>query len=213
MKSFLKIAAVALLASVSATAANASTNFVGSYSTTSNQTDPGLVVNAGQNISVLDFTLNEGGSKFYNNLFSVYTNEGAINNDDYAVDAFQVTFNFTQPLPGFGGDATGGTSGFTTGVFGSVQGGKLVWDNGGVFNLYYGSGNSGILTVKLTDVVFNRGFLWGTSPGQKSGGNVDATFTLTQSAVPEPATWAMMITGFGLVGAAMRRRQRAVVTA
>ena len=30
-----------------------------------------------------------------------------------------------------------------------------------------------------------------------------------QSAVPEPATWAMMITGFGLVGSAMRRRSRA----
>jgi len=28
------------------------------------------------------------------------------------------------------------------------------------------------------------------------------------SAVPEPATWAMMIVGFGAVGAAMRRRQK-----
>ena len=28
-------------------------------------------------------------------------------------------------------------------------------------------------------------------------------------AVPEPATWAMMIGGFGLVGAAMRRRAAA----
>lgn len=28
--------------------------------------------------------------------------------------------------------------------------------------------------------------------------------------VPEPATWAMMIAGFGLVGAAMRRRQTAI---
>jgi hypothetical protein len=25
--------------------------------------------------------------------------------------------------------------------------------------------------------------------------------------VPEPATWAMMITGFGLIGAAMRRKR------
>ncbi|MBA2921226.1 PEPxxWA-CTERM sorting domain-containing protein [Sphingomonas sp. MAH-20] len=30
--------------------------------------------------------------------------------------------------------------------------------------------------------------------------------------VPEPATWAMMIAGFGLVGAALRRRQRAQVS-
>lgn len=31
--------------------------------------------------------------------------------------------------------------------------------------------------------------------------------------VPEPATWALMITGFGLVGASMRRRVRNRVTA
>ena len=30
--------------------------------------------------------------------------------------------------------------------------------------------------------------------------------------VPEPAAWAMMLAGFGLVGAAMRRRQTAQVT-
>ncbi|MFN7174747.1 MAG: PEPxxWA-CTERM sorting domain-containing protein [Thermaurantiacus tibetensis] len=32
-------------------------------------------------------------------------------------------------------------------------------------------------------------------------------------AVPEPATWAMLIAGFGLVGAAARRRRQAVVAA
>jgi hypothetical protein len=31
-------------------------------------------------------------------------------------------------------------------------------------------------------------------------------------AVPEPATWAMMLGGFGLLGSAARRRSRAVVT-
>ena len=37
----------------------------------------------------------------------------------------------------------------------------------------------------------------------------DATFsvTITESAVPEPATWAMLIIGFGAVGFAARRRQ------
>lgn len=33
------------------------------------------------------------------------------------------------------------------------------------------------------------------------------------SAVPEPATWAMMIAGFGLVGSALRRRKTAVAFA
>ena len=42
------------------------------------------------------------------------------------------------------------------------------------------------------------------------GGYID---NITLNAVPEPATWAMMITGFGLVGGAMRRRNvRTAVT-
>lgn len=35
-------------------------------------------------------------------------------------------------------------------------------------------------------------------------------FYVTSGAVPEPATWAMMIGGFALVGASMRRRSTAV---
>jgi hypothetical protein len=31
-----------------------------------------------------------------------------------------------------------------------------------------------------------------------------------QIAVPEPASWAMMIAGFGLVGASMRRRKAVI---
>lgn len=52
---------------------------------------------------------------------------------------------------------------------------------------------------------------------------IGATFTstgdsfefdnLATGAVPEPASWALMIAGFGLAGAAMRRRNRAMVLA
>ena len=41
-----------------------------------------------------------------------------------------------------------------------------------------------------------------------------ARFTLASAgAVPEPATWAMMIAGFGMIGAARRRRVRATAAA
>ena len=39
---------------------------------------------------------------------------------------------------------------------------------------------------------------------------VPGSGTLTISAVPEPASWAMLIAGFGLTGAAMRRRKSAL---
>jgi hypothetical protein len=35
----------------------------------------------------------------------------------------------------------------------------------------------------------------------------------TQTAVPEPATWAMMLLGFGGIGIAMRRRRRTLAKA
>jgi hypothetical protein len=51
-----------------------------------------------------------------------------------------------------------------------------------------------------------------TCPGQTP----DCAFTrdviAAQGGVPEPAAWALMIAGFGLTGAAMRRRSRVTVT-
>lgn len=38
-------------------------------------------------------------------------------------------------------------------------------------------------------------------------------YTIRIAAVPEPATWAMMIAGFGLVGTALRRRAASTVAA
>ena len=45
-----------------------------------------------------------------------------------------------------------------------------------------------------------------------TGGRGSFAGTLTFQAVPEPATWAMMLFGFGAIGFAMRRRRGARVT-
>jgi hypothetical protein len=50
--------------------------------------------------------------------------------------------------------------------------------------------------------------------GARSPLAADLAFTLTgdAGAVPEPTTWALMLGGFGLAGAALRRRQRPAVS-
>jgi hypothetical protein len=73
-----------------------------------------------------------------------------------------------------------------------------------------------------TNFAANSGFVAGantlqfvvTNVGQTSGNPSGLRVEFTASdvtAVPEPASWAMMIAGFGLVGAAMRRRTTAAI--
>jgi PEP-CTERM motif len=51
-----------------------------------------------------------------------------------------------------------------------------------------------------------RSFSIGFNDGTGGLGNVQGNFTatITSAAVPEPATWAMLILGFGVIGGAMR---------
>jgi len=82
---------------------------------------------------------------------------------------------------------------------------------------------NGVLTQLSTNGVPRPSFQFGTYSFNVSAGDVFGFYVrttdgslgrgvLTVNAIPEPASWAMLIAGFGLVGAVARRR-RAVTAA
>ncbi len=67
-------------------------------------------------------------------------------------------------------------------------------------NMFFGFANPGVSYISIT--LFN-------APGGQDGFGFDDLIIGT-SAVPEPQSWALMIGGFGIVGAALRRRRTGV---
>jgi len=69
--------------------------------------------------------------------------------------------------------------------------------------------SSGILDLWTLDnkpVSAGKSYLTISGYWGAKGGSYTGKLSYGAAAVPEPAAWAMMIAGFGLVGAAMRRR-------
>ena len=82
----------------------------------------------------------------------------------------------------------------------------------GLLNPYICSGRAGIVTG--LDLASFDAIGFNTTAGDLttySRSTAQIAFELTN--VPEPASWAMMIAGFGLTGAAMRRQRRGMATA
>lgn len=200
------VAAATLLMGAGLTgSAAATTLFTGDYDVALNGADPGLAVAYGaivSDVNGLGFSLDAGQSTAMA-LFNLYTNEKTVNGDDFASSPIQVAFNFTLPTV-FGGAVSGTTQGWN--FLGILDQGSVTWANGGTQVLAFGNG--GQLQVHLNDAIFNKGKI-DLKPGPRHGAQIDATFTLISdsAAVPEPGAWALMITGFGLAGATLRRRR------
>jgi hypothetical protein len=203
MRRLLTLAA-AVSAVALAGAAHASTAFNGDYTLTAiNSSDPGLKVFATDLPGAINLNLNVGQTQTVA-LFNLWTDEGSVElKDDIFAKPISVLFNFTVPTA-----FSGAVEGDTFGIWGVVQSGKVVWD--GPVNLHFGNG--GVLQVSLNNATFNTG-LFGLDEGPAEGATISGGFKLISDAVPEPATWAMMITGFGLAGASIRRRRATAVAA
>jgi len=119
----------------------------------------------------------------------------------------------------------------TDGGLGQFRGWDTLSDTGGWINIgssfSIGSGGVYNLGIELANGVFNYSTNTGTASigaygstsiksvilqGYNSGTDYNIAWDNLESAVPEPSSWMMMIGGFGVVGGAMRRRQRTNVS-
>lgn len=130
--------------------------------------------------------------------------------------AFTDTFEFILPVSGTGGGQVSTTAGSLEGFLGSgdldftsvvVNGTAAVINTfaGGLVEFAFASGVN-LVSGNLNTITVSG---LGRGNGQYSG---TINFTPITPAVPEMATWGMMILGFIGMGAAMRRRRNTTVT-
>lgn len=122
-----------------------------------------------------------------------------------ASTSFDDMFEFTIPQNGTG-------SGSLSTSFSSLANELTISQvliNGVSHPLMSSSGGQSLTVtgVPILNGVLNTIEVKGVTSAQDVAATYTGTATFSAAAVPEPASWALMIGGFGLIGAAMRRRR------
>ena len=123
------------------------------------------------------------------------------NQRDLARDTFTWAVGFNPANGGFAGTFTGFPPGAFVGALNGTPYQEVIAGDRG-FVTY-----SGFFRANFNGT-FNMSFN-GVGGGNVNIGPILDNVLVTQGAIPEPASWAMLIAGFGLVGAAQRRRRPA----
>lgn len=219
-----RFAAAAAAAMSLASTAQASTFVVTFTGTVSSGTDgAGIFGTAGADLTGLAYTATylvddatvheepngysvaEGGA-YYGTVTPIVTSELTINGVSQAA---------VQPQ--YGGYLSQNAVGFYTGLYYWRLSLNVVGDSPGDA-LYNTCGSYGTVAPSIACLGGNPGYFRfgnGATLGQLTVESAVSTSpqSLSTSYVPEPATWAMMITGFGMAGVSLRRRPTAVAAA
>lgn len=153
---------------------------------------------SGANLDVQNFGVQGLGSRS----LAVYSDDASALEMLFAGTAIDLSFTFGNDDPGF---TTAGDVAWLRIFDGATQVGSttVVLNRDDIANQ----------TIGISGIAFNRA-LFVYARGQTPINLIEIVDNITYSgvdAVPEPATWAMMIGGFGLVGGAMRRRAKTSV--
>ncbi len=158
-------------------------------------------------ISALTFTVAAGNGTLIEgpvslSLSTTSAGVATINTSDFNANVgANSTIVFADVLPAISGGLL--TLSFSTPFTYDPQAGNLLLDlsrtrtGSDFFGTFFQASNG-------SSTVFSRAHNYGSV---FIGAGLVTTFSTTTPAVPEPASWAMLITGFGLVGAAARRRR------
>ena len=158
------------------------------------------------------------------NAVSDGTGKSVFNLPEAAFSGWQWTLNVADPtltvIFNVSGDGSYNWNSALAGAFAGMSD-KIIWNFGDATKLDISQAVYGSILAPLAKVGANSALNGsvvagelkassGVNLGTYAGGNLGFG---EPEAVPEPATWAMLISGFGLVGFMMRRRNRGIARA
>jgi hypothetical protein len=204
MRILLSLAATA--AAVCMAGAASATTYIANYNVSAYGGNNGLDIETSYDASnPFTVALNGNNATTSFDLFDIWTDEGSLDSSDLAHKDITVNFHFTSP-----GNQSGSVTGDTYGLNGQINEGVVTWD--GPLTLNFGATS---LKITLSNATFNANEDDRHQNNELNSGSwydADVRATLVQTTnvvagVPEPASWALMIGGFGMSGAMLRRRR------